>query len=192
MLFLSKWFGVTTSDAERYLDVEQKYAEEIVDHVLLMQTNAAAKQNRPLCRGTHAKGICARARFEVLDVTVGREPALGARLARGIFATPGRYPATVRFANSDPQVNSDYKADVRSLSFFVDLTQGGANVLTDGVRRQDFVSAQPAWSTDPPRRMARMAWCALMPRRAAVPTTDLMVANRSAPQLERKPPVTLR
>ncbi len=55
-----------------------------------------------------------------------------------------------------------------------------------------FVSAQPAWSTDPPRRMARMAWCALMPRRAAVPTTDLMVANRSAPQLERKPPVTLR
>ena len=54
------------------------------------------------------------------------------------------------------------------------------------------VSAQPAWSTDPPRRMARMAWCALMPRRAAVPTTDLMVANRSAPQLERKPPVTLR
>ena len=55
-----------------------------------------------------------------------------------------------------------------------------------------LVSAQPAWSTDPPRRMARMAWCALMPRRAAVPTTDLMVANRSAPQLERKPPVTLR
>jgi hypothetical protein len=138
VLFLSKWFGVTTSDAERYLDVEQKYAEEIVDHVLLIQTNAAAKQNRPLCRGTHAKGVCAQATFEVLDVTAGREPALGARLAKGIFAAPGGYPATVRFANSDPQVNSDYKADVRSLSFFVDLTRGGANAPIDGVRRQDF------------------------------------------------------
>ena len=60
------------------------------------------------------------------------------------------------------------------------------------IAEEMLVSAQPAWSTDPPRRMARMAWCALMPRRAAVPTTDLMVANRSAPQLERKPPVTLR
>jgi hypothetical protein len=138
VLLLSKWFGVTTSDAERYLDEEQKYAEEIVKYVLLMQANSAAKQNRPLCRGTHAKGVCARARFEVLDVTAGREPALGARLARGIFATPGSYSATVRFANSDPQVNSDYKADVRSLSFYVDLTRGGANVPTNGGRRQDF------------------------------------------------------
>jgi hypothetical protein len=138
VLLLSKWFGVTTSDAERYLDEEQKYAEEIVNCVLLMQSNAAAKQNRPLGRGTHAKGVCAQAQFEVLDVTAGREPTLGARLARGIFATPGSYPATVRFANSDPQVNSDYKADVRSLSFFIDLTRGGANVPTDGVRRQDF------------------------------------------------------
>ena len=70
------------------------------------------------------------------------------------------------------------------------LVQWGLD--TAGANGVNLVSAQPAWSTDPPRRMARMAWCALMPRRAAVPTTDLMVANRSAPQLERKPPVTLR
>lgn len=138
MFFLSKWFGVTASDAERYLNAEQEYAEEIVGHVLKMQANAATEQNRPLCRGTHAKGVCAQARFEVLDVTAGREPSLGARLARGIFATPGSYPATVRFANSDPQVNSDGKADVRALSFFVDLTRGGADVPADGIRRQDF------------------------------------------------------
>lgn len=138
MLFLTKLFGVTTSDAERYLDAEREYAEEIVDHVLTMQTNAAAEQSRALCRGTHAKGVCARAWFEVLDLTIGRDPALAARLARGIFAKPGGYPATVRFANSDPQVNSDQKADVRSLSFFVDLTGGGSEVSAYDVRRQDF------------------------------------------------------
>ncbi len=138
MLFLTKLFGITTSDAERYLDVEDKYAAEIVGHVLTMQAKAATDQRRPLCRGTHAKGVCVGARFEVLDVTAGRDPALGARLARGIFAKPGCYPATVRFGNSDPQVNSDQKPDVRSLSFFVDLTRDGSEVPVDGVLRQDF------------------------------------------------------
>ena len=36
---------------------------------------------------------------------------------------PGVYPAVVRFANADPKVNSDFKADVRSMSFSVDLTR---------------------------------------------------------------------
>ena len=116
MLFLTRLFGVTGSEPERNLGAEQAYAQEIVERILLMQANAAAKQHRPLGRGTHAKGVTARAQFEVFDVTVGRDPAVAARLARGIFATPGIYPATVRFANSDPQVNSDFKADVRSLS----------------------------------------------------------------------------
>jgi hypothetical protein len=138
VLFLAKLFGVTTSDDERYLDVERKYAEEIVDHILTMQAKTAADQRRPLCRGTHAKGVCVRAQFEVLDVTTGREPGLAARLARGIFARPGCYPATVRFANSDPQMNSDQKADVRSMSFFVDLAGDTAGVPTEGIRRQDF------------------------------------------------------
>jgi hypothetical protein len=137
-LLLSKWFGVTTRDSERFLDVEQAYAETIVDHVLTMQAEAATKQHRSLCRGTHAKGVCVRAEFEVFDVTIGRDPVLGARLAKGIFATPGIYPATVRFANSDPHVNVDRKADVRSLSFSVDLTQNGAGVSAFGVERQDF------------------------------------------------------
>jgi hypothetical protein len=138
VLFLAKLFGVTTSDDERYLDVERAYAEEIIAHVLKMQASTATDQHRTLCRGTHAKGVCARARFEVLDVTAGRDSELAARLARGIFAKPGCYPATVRFANSDPQVNSDQKADVRSLSFCVDLAGGGAEVPANGVRRQDF------------------------------------------------------
>jgi hypothetical protein len=138
MLFLTRLFGVTGSDAERDLGAEQAYTEEIVERILLMQANAAAKQHRPLGRGTHAKGVTARAQFEVFDLTVGRDRTLAARLAKGIFATPGIYPATVRFANSDPQVNSDFKADVRSLSFFVDLTRDGTSVPAVGVERQDF------------------------------------------------------
>jgi hypothetical protein len=103
-----------------------------------MQANAAAKQRRPLRRGTHAKGVCAQAQFEMFDVTDGRDRALGARLAKGIFAKPGVYPATVRFANSDPHVNSDHQADVRSLSFSVDLTQDGTAGPAFGIERQDF------------------------------------------------------
>jgi catalase len=101
MLFLTRWFGVTGSDAERNLAREQSDIKEITERVLLMQANAAAQQRQPLRRGTHAKGVCARAQFEVFDVTVGRNPQLAARLARGIFAKPGVYPAIVRFANSD-------------------------------------------------------------------------------------------
>ena len=103
-----------------------------------MQANAAAKQHRPLGRGTHAKGVCARAQFEVFDVTVGRDPGLAARLAKGIFARPGVYPAIVRFGNADPNKNSDFKPDVRSLSFSVDLTRQGPMVPDATVSRQDF------------------------------------------------------
>ena len=104
----------------------------------MLQANAAAKQHRPLARGTHAKGVCARAQFEVFDVTVGRDAELASRLAKGIFAMPGVYPAVVRFGNADPKVNSDFKADVRSLSFSVDLTRDGAVVPDANVGRQDF------------------------------------------------------
>jgi len=123
MLFLTRWFGVTGSDAERSLTRERSDIEEIIEKSLLMQANAATQQRRPLCRGTHAKGICARAQFEVFDLTVQPDRALATRLARGIFAKPGVYPAVVRFANADANINSDFKPDVRSLSFSVDLTQ---------------------------------------------------------------------
>jgi hypothetical protein len=138
MLFLTRWFGVTGSDAERSLAREQADIEQIVERVLLMQANAAAQQHRPLRRGTHAKGICARAEFEVFDVTVGRDRGLAGRLARGMFATPGVYPALVRFANADSKVNRDFKADVRSLSFSVDLTRDRTAAPDVNVGRQDF------------------------------------------------------
>jgi hypothetical protein len=86
MLFLTRWFGVTGSDAERSPAREKSDIKEITERVLLMQANAAAQQRQPLRRGTHAKGVCARAQFEVFDVTVERDPKLAARLARGMFA----------------------------------------------------------------------------------------------------------
>jgi hypothetical protein len=138
MLFLTRMFGVTGSDAERDLGSEHACIEAIVEKVLALQANAAAQQRRSLGRGTHVKGTAARAQFEVYDVKAGRDPLLAARLAHGMFATPGVYPATVRFANADPKVNSDFKADVRSLSFSVDLTRDGKALPASNAMRQDF------------------------------------------------------
>jgi len=138
MLLPTRWFGVTVSDAERNLAAEPTIIAEIVERSLLMQANAAAQQHRPLGRGTHVKGICARAQFEVFEVAAERDRGLAGRLAKGIFARPGVYPAIVRFANADPQKNSDFKPDVRSLSFSVDLTRNGTAVADASVGRQDF------------------------------------------------------
>jgi hypothetical protein len=138
MLFLTRMFGVTVSDAERDRGAEQACIEEITEKVLVMQATCAAQQKSALRRGTHAKGTSARAQFEIFDVTAGREATLAARLARGIFAKPGVYPAIVRFGNADSKVNSDFKADVRSLSFSVDLTRDGTITPAGNVPRQDF------------------------------------------------------
>jgi hypothetical protein len=118
----------------------------------------ACKQCRPPRRGTHAKGICARAQFEVLDVRMGRDPALAARLAQGIFAKPGLYPAVVRFANSDPNVNSNFKADVRAMSFFIeapprrlDYSMQNAPTLPLNDARAFLATIEVAAAASPPK-----------------------------------------
>ena len=138
MLWLTRWFGVTATDSDRDLAREKSDIEEIVSKTLKVQATSAAEQHRPLARGTHAKGVCARAQFEVLDVTIGRDPGLAARLAKGMFATPGVYPAVVRWGNADSKKNSDFKPDVRSMSFSVDLTRNGTVVPGTNEGRQDF------------------------------------------------------
>jgi hypothetical protein len=138
MLFLTRYFGVTGSDDDRDSVREKQEIEQIMEQSLLLQAKSAAKQHRPLGRGTHVKGVCVRAQFEVFDVNEGRDRWLAARLAKGIFAKPGVYPAVVRFGNADPNKNSDFKADVRSLSFSVDLTRDGAFVSAANAGRQDF------------------------------------------------------
>jgi hypothetical protein len=136
-MVLTRWFGVTVSDADRRVATEKSDIEEIAERSLLMQTSAAKAQHRSLCRGTHASGVCVRAQFEIFDVTANRAAELATRLAKGIFARPGVYPAVVRFANADPNINSDFKPDVRSLSFSVDLTRDGV-APAGGSSRQDF------------------------------------------------------
>ncbi len=134
----TRWFGVTTDAAQRDATREAADIMEIAERSVRMQSMAAKAQHRGLLRGTHAKGICARAEFEVFDLAAGKDPALAARLTRGIFAKPGVYPAVVRFGNSDSKVNRDLKADVRSLSFSVDLSRGDSVDVGLGTQRQDF------------------------------------------------------
>ena len=134
----TRWFGVTTDAAQRDPAREVADIREIAERSVLMQSNAAKEQHRALLRGTHAKGVCARAEFEVYDLAAGKDAALASRLARGIFARPGVYPAVVRFANSDSKVNRDLKADVRSLSISIDLSDFGSRDPGLGTLRQDF------------------------------------------------------
>ena len=123
------------SQFERPLPTESGDIEEIARGILTLQSRYAQAQSRPLARGTHAKGICAAARFEVFDLARQiPNPLLVARLARGLYAHPGVYRATVRFANGDSQIWADRKADVRALSFSVQVPPG----LLGEVTRLDF------------------------------------------------------
>ena len=90
---------------ERLLPTEAADIQEIVWGILHAQARTANAQHRPLMRGTHTKGVCVRGTFEVYDLaqTIG-DPILRGRLAQGLFAKPGTYPATVRFANADTTI----------------------------------------------------------------------------------------
>ena len=106
---------------ERKLPTEDADIAGIVRDILTVQARFAARQKRPLGRGTHTKGVCARATLEVFEVSrVTRDPQLAGRLAHGLFASPGVYPATVRFANAASTFFADSKPDVRALSFSID------------------------------------------------------------------------
>ena len=109
---------------------------EIVKDILTVQALRAAEQGRPLGRGTHSKGVGARATFEVFDLgkTIA-DPALAARLAQGLYAKPGNYAATVRFANAASRVNPDSDKDVRAVSFAAEIPAG---VIGPAARRQDY------------------------------------------------------
>jgi hypothetical protein len=104
--------------------------------ILTIQQRFAAQQNRPLARGTHAKGICVRGVFEVFDVHEQvPDRLLAGRLAQGVFAKPGAYPAVIRFANADSHVYPDRKKDVRACSFSIDVPPG---IVGPYVGRLDF------------------------------------------------------
>ncbi|MEO7136000.1 MAG: di-heme-cytochrome C peroxidase [Vicinamibacterales bacterium] len=121
---------------EKKLPTEDADIAQIVAGVLSIQAKYAAQQDRPLARGTHAKGVCVRATFQVFDVAASvSDPALGLRLARGLFAKPGAYPATVRFANAASTFHPDSAADVRAMSFSIEVPAG---VFGPAPKRLDF------------------------------------------------------
>lgn len=114
-------------NAERRLPTEENDTVTIVRGILAVQARFAALQRRPLGRGTHTKGVCARAQLEIFDLArVISDPRLAARLARGVYARPGVYPATVRFANARSFMTRDSRKDVRALSFAVQFPPGVA------------------------------------------------------------------
>jgi hypothetical protein len=141
------------ADFEHRAPTESADVEEIVRWILTLQARFARDEERPLGRGTHAKGICAHAIFEVPDLhqTIS-DPELAGRLARGPFARPGRYPAVVRFANAESRVRSDRASDVRALSFSVSFppdAEGGPE------RRVDFsMNDAPTFPINDPHAFA--------------------------------------
>jgi len=103
---------------EQKSPTEEMDTAGIVRGLLNAQAKYAAAQNRPLGRGTHTKGVCARATFEVFDLSAKfTDQSLFKRLAQGVFAKPGTYQATIRFANAASTIYPDGKADLRALSF---------------------------------------------------------------------------
>ncbi len=125
-----------SANAARHSASEAADIQTIVQGVLALQAKLAADQDRPLRRGTHAKGRCCSATFEVFDVRTSMpDPVLAARLAQGIFAKPGTYRATVRFANGNSQIQPDRTGDVRACSFAVELPPG---TVSPAAARQDF------------------------------------------------------
>ena len=126
---------VDPAGLERKSPTEAADIDEITRGMLALQAQAAASAKRPLARGTHAKGICVRAEFEVFDVRrLSGDPAQAERLAQGIFAAPGVYPAIVRFANADGGHRRDRWPDVRAMSFSIEVPPG----VVPGATRLDF------------------------------------------------------
>jgi hypothetical protein len=132
-LFVASWF-LPQGEAARTTETEDTAL--LTQNILTLQRTSAQQQNRRPGRGTHTKGMAVRAEFEVFDVyrTIS-DRALASRLACGLFAKPGIYNATVRFANAASFVYPDPKADIRACSVAVEVPAG---VLGPEPMRQDF------------------------------------------------------
>ena len=90
MLFLTRMFGVTGSDAEREPGAETECIETIVQKILSVQANTAAQQQRPFCRRTHVKGTSAA--LSSKSMTLGHDTGLGWRRgSQGEYLRPPGY-----------------------------------------------------------------------------------------------------
>src|SRR5580700_698820 len=65
---------------------------------------------RPARRAPHAKGHgCVSAEFAICE-------DIPQELRIGLFQTPKTYPALIRFSNGSPQVQQDWRPDVRGMA----------------------------------------------------------------------------
>ncbi len=127
ILLTSSTWAADLSPLERLLPNEADDISWIREGILDIQRKNRLPDGR-LLRGTHSKGVCMGAEFEVFNLK-------DKRLAQGIYSKPAKYPAVVRFANAKSEVNPDGDADVRALSFWFDYPAG---VFSPQAGRQDF------------------------------------------------------
>lgn len=113
---------------------EEAELTRVVDGFLAMQARTATEENRGLRRAVHAKGVCLRGSFEVLQADAGRAPEVARRLARGVFVRPCVLPAIVRFSNSSSGLDRDALGDVRGMAIRIEY----ATSLGTPVTLQDF------------------------------------------------------
>lgn len=119
---------------EQSLPTEAADVQMVVNGIAALQAKNAL--NGKLLRGTHAKGVCVGGEFEIFDIQkLNLDPAVKAKLAKGIYSKPGKYGAQLRFANAKGEIKPDYIPDVRALSFWIDLPAGK---FSEKAQRQDF------------------------------------------------------
>ena len=75
-------------DFERKLPTEQQDIADIVAGILAVQARFARQQKRPLGRGTHTKGVCARATLSPA-APIGSGGIGASSVSRGYAGSPG-------------------------------------------------------------------------------------------------------
>ncbi len=124
---------------ERIDDNEARIADELVKAI--KEISLERHPQGPLLRFNQAKTLgCVSARFEVGD-------NIRPELRRGLFANPGTYPATIRFANASQF--DDTKKDFRGMS--IKLSGVAGDSLWGESGEMDFVlNSHPAlFAADP-------------------------------------------
>ena len=112
---------------ERKSPTEAADIDEIVRGMLAIQAQAAAGGKRPLSRGTHAKGICVRAEFEVLDLRQVARRSRARRASGAGHLRRARHLSRHRaLRQCRRRASSGPLADVRAMSFSIDVTAGGS------------------------------------------------------------------
>lgn len=134
MFVVSATAGISP-EFEEYEGGSEASERVLIDRLLknFVFVQAAGATKHKFNRGTHAKGVCAKGELRVEDIAkknpgASKETIEG--VSKGLFAAAGKYPVPfLRFANGKSAIGKDTDADVRAISFSVDLGKNG---------RQDF------------------------------------------------------